>query len=100
VHFSRKVNMRLAFAANTLCVALVVIVHAALSQTVAPGAGASSAAPATATTATTATTAAAAPGSDAAAKHTKRTACLKDAKSKKLVGADKTAYLKNCIDAP
>jgi hypothetical protein len=94
--------MRLAFAANALCVALVVIVHAALSQTVAPGAGASSAAPATAATATpsVATTAVAAPGSDAAAKHTKRTACLKDAKSKKLVGADKTAFLKNCIDAP
>jgi hypothetical protein len=39
--------------------------------------------------------------SDAAAKkHAKRTACLKDAKSKKLVGADKTAFLKNCISAP
>jgi len=40
------------------------------------------------------------PTSDAAAKHAKRTACLKDAKTKKLVGADKTAFLKNCIDAP
>jgi len=37
---------------------------------------------------------------DAAAKHAKRTACLKDAKTKKLVGADKTAFLKNCIAAP
>jgi hypothetical protein len=37
---------------------------------------------------------------DAAAKHAKRTACLKDAKSKKLVGADKTSFLKTCIAAP
>ena len=35
--------------------------------------------------------------SDAAEKHAKRTACLKDAKSKKLVGAQKTAYLKDCM---
>jgi len=40
------------------------------------------------------------PASDAAAKHAKRTACLKDAKTKKLVGADKTSFLKNCIAAP
>jgi len=32
------------------------------------------------------------PSGDAAAKHAKRTACLKDAKTKKLVGADKTAF--------
>jgi hypothetical protein len=68
-------------------------------------------APAAATPATTApnsTTPAAAKLSpaamataDAAAKkHAKRTACLKDAKTKKLVGADKTSYLKNCIAAP
>ncbi len=37
---------------------------------------------------------------DDAAKHAKRTACLKDAKAKKLVGADKTAFVKNCMDAP
>ena len=37
---------------------------------------------------------------DAAAKHAKRTACLKSAKEKKLVGADKTAFLKTCIAAP
>ena len=45
-------------------------------------------------------TPAATPPSDAAAKHTKRTACLKDAKAKKLVGADKTSFLKTCIAAP
>jgi psiF repeat len=45
--------------------------------------------------------AATAPSSgDAAAKHAKRTACLKDAKAKKLVGADKTSFLKTCIAAP
>lgn len=43
---------------------------------------------------------AASPASDAAAKHAKRTACLKDAKAKKLVGADKTAFLKTCLAAP
>jgi hypothetical protein len=37
---------------------------------------------------------------DAAAKHAKRTACLKDAKTKKLVGADKTSFLKSCMAAP
>jgi hypothetical protein len=35
--------------------------------------------------------------SDAAEKHAKRTACLKDAKSKKLVGAQRTAYVKDCM---
>jgi hypothetical protein len=43
---------------------------------------------------------ASAPSGDAAAKHAKRTACLKEAKAKKLVGAEKTAFLKTCIDAP
>ena len=42
---------------------------------------------------------AAAPSGDAAAKHAKRTACLKDAKTNKLVGAEKAAFLKNCIAA-
>jgi hypothetical protein len=37
--------------------------------------------------------------SDAAEKHAKRTACLKDAKGKKLVGAQKTAFLKDCMSA-
>jgi psiF repeat len=45
-------------------------------------------------------TPAAAPPSDAAARHAKRTACLKDARAKKLLGADKTAFLKSCIAAP
>jgi hypothetical protein len=37
---------------------------------------------------------------DAAAKHAKRTACLKNAKAKKLVGAQKTAFIKECVAAP
>jgi hypothetical protein len=41
---------------------------------------------------------AAAPSGDAAAKHAKRTECLRDAKAKKLVGAEKTAFLKSCIE--
>jgi hypothetical protein len=56
-------------------------------------------APATAAVAAPGTPAAT-PPSDAAAKHAKRTGCLKDAKAKKLVGADKTSFLKTCIAAP
>ncbi len=37
---------------------------------------------------------------DAAAKHAKRTACIKTAKTKKLVGAQKTAFIKECMAAP
>jgi hypothetical protein len=40
------------------------------------------------------------PSGDAAAKHAKRTACLKDAKAKKLVGAEKTEFLRSCMAAP
>jgi hypothetical protein len=75
--------MRLSFAASALCL-LVFAVQPATSQT-----PASSITPASQATA-----------GDAAAKHTKRTACLKETKAKKLVGAEKTAFLKNCIDAP
>ncbi len=37
---------------------------------------------------------------DAAAKHAKRTACLKEAKAKKLVGAQRTAFIKECMAKP
>lgn len=37
---------------------------------------------------------------DAAAKHARRTACLKDAKERRLLGAEKTAFLKTCMAAP
>ena len=36
---------------------------------------------------------------DAAAKHAKRTLCLKQAKAKKLVGAQKTSYIQDCMNA-
>lgn len=42
-------------------------------------------------------TAASVPDGDAAARHAKRTACLKDAKARKLIGARKTAFLKECV---
>lgn len=85
--------MRVAFRASALCFCLsVVAIQATSSQ-----APASSAAPGATPAATTAATTAA---DDAAAKHAKRTACLAQAKAQKLVGAEKTAYLKNCIDAP
>ncbi|HEY3852509.1 MAG TPA: hypothetical protein VGL87_16170 [Steroidobacteraceae bacterium] len=34
---------------------------------------------------------------DAPARHARRTACLKDAKSKKLVGAKRDDYVRNCV---
>jgi hypothetical protein len=37
---------------------------------------------------------------DAAARHAKRTACIKEARAKKLVGAQKTAYIKECAASP
>jgi hypothetical protein len=40
------------------------------------------------------------PPSDAAVKHAKRTACIKDAKAKKLVGAEKNSYIKACATTP
>ena len=33
----------------------------------------------------------------AAARHAKRTACLKEAKAKKLVGSSKNAYIQDCL---
>ncbi len=39
-------------------------------------------------------------GSEDAIRHAKRAACRKDARDKKLVGAEKTAYIKDCTAAP
>jgi hypothetical protein len=36
----------------------------------------------------------------AAARHAKRTACLKEARSKRLMGAARDSYVKDCIAAP
>jgi psiF repeat len=87
--------MRLSAVAAAVCLSLSVAVAASPPQSAAAPAG-------TAPSATPAAsgTPAAAPPSDAAAKHAKRTACLKDAKAKKLLGADKTSFLKTCIAAP
>jgi hypothetical protein len=37
---------------------------------------------------------------EAAARHAKRTACINQARAKKLVGPQKTAFIKGCIDTP
>lgn len=63
----------------------------------APVSGAAPAAPAAAPAAGTVPAGA---GSDDAAKHAKRTNCLKQAKVKKLIGAQKTAFIKDCVGAP
>lgn len=85
--------MRLAFAASALCLTALGLSFVALADQTAT-------APPAAATAPTAPPAAAPVASDDAAKHLKRTACLKEARAKKLIGADKTAFLKNCIEAP
>jgi hypothetical protein len=36
----------------------------------------------------------------AAARHARRIACLKEARDKKLVGAGKNSYVKDCVGAP
>ena len=79
--------MRPVFAASALCLSLILLA----AQPAAPQAPPASSA---------ATPSAAQVANDAAAKHAKRTACLKDAKTRKLVGADKSAFLKGCMDAP
>jgi hypothetical protein len=97
-----EMTMRFSTVAAAVCLCLLPMAGALTATPPAlradvPGA----AAPGAATPATTAKKAPAVPSAppsgDAAAKHAKRTACLKDAKTKKLVGADRTAFLKTCI---
>jgi hypothetical protein len=76
------------------------VLRADVPGTAAPGATTPGAAAPGAAATPTSPPAAAPPPGDAAAKHAKRTACLKDAKAKKLVGAEKTAFLRNCIPPP
>jgi hypothetical protein len=79
--------MRPAIAASALCLGLLLLAALpATPQTPAPPAVAAPSATQVA--------------NDDAAKHAKRTACLKEAKAKKLVGADKAAFIKNCMEAP
>jgi hypothetical protein len=97
--------MRLAFAASALCLGALGLGLLALADqpvTPQPPAPASTAPAAASTTPASAPTVAAAPAvaGDAAARHVKRTACLKEAKARKLVGAERTTFLKSCIDEP
>ncbi len=95
--------MRLAFATSALCLgALGLGLLALADQPVTPQPPASTAPAAASSTPGSPAPVAAAPAvaGDAAARHVKRTACLKDAKARKLIGAEKTAFLKTCIDAP
>lgn len=95
--------MRLAFTASALCLSILVFAaQQATSQAPAPSTAAPAAAmpPSAATPASTTASAATAAAGDAAAKHAQRTACLKEAKTRKLLGAEKTAFLKDCIAAP
>jgi hypothetical protein len=90
--------MRLAFTASALCLSILVFAaQQATSQTPAPSTAAPASAPALVTAPTPALTSTAV---DAAAKHAQRTACLKETKARKLLGAEKTAFLKDCIGAP
>jgi hypothetical protein len=92
--------MRLAFAASALCLsALGLSFLTQADQPVSPQAATAPAATAPATPAARAPNAGPI-AADAAARHVKRTACLKEAKTKKLIGADKTAFLKACIAEP
>ena len=96
--------MRLAFAASALCLcALGLGLLALADQPVTPQAHASTTPAAASTTSASTATVAAAPApvaGDAAARHVKRTACLKEAKARKLIGAERTIFLKSCVDAP
>ncbi len=86
--------MHPAFVASALCLSILVFaVEPAASQTPA------SQTPAGQTPAASSPPASASAG-DAAAKHAKRTICLKESKARKLVGAEKTAFLKECIGTP
>jgi hypothetical protein len=82
----KEAAMRLGLAASALC--LCALGLGLLSPAAQPETPAQAASPAPAA------------GGDAAAKHVQRTACLKEAKTKKLIGAEKTAFLKSCIEAP
>jgi hypothetical protein len=85
--------MRSGHPAAVLCLALALLgAQLACAQSASPTAPA--AAPPAAQAAPPANT-----GSDAADRHAKRTACIQDAKTKKLHGPDKTAYIKSCASS-
>jgi hypothetical protein len=94
--------MRLFVAAFVLSVAC--LASGSIAGETGGDAAASAASAASAPTAPTAPTANGAGandvGSSDAARHAKRTECLKQAKAKKLVGEDRTAYVKTCLATP
>ncbi len=94
---SRDNAMRLATATSTLCVGL--MMYAAPMKTTSAADASYSAAASTPAAAASPPAPAPAP-SDDAEKHAKRTACLKEAKAKKLVGAEKSEFLRTCIAGP
>jgi psiF repeat len=77
--------MRLAFVAGAVCLSLVSVASQPESPKASEAATIASAGIA---------------GNEDAAKHVKRTACLKDAKGKKLLGPDRTIFLKDCMASP
>ena len=101
--------MRLYIAASALCAGLITLTPVSAATGPAPTASNAVLASATPTPVPSRLLAAApvaappapppvpADAPDAAAKHAKRTACLKEAKAKKLLGEDKKAFLKNCL---
>jgi hypothetical protein len=96
-------SVRFSTAAAAACLSLWAVAGAFAAAPPPRGANVPVAAAPAASSSTASTTAAgapAAPSGEAAAKHAKRTACLKDAKTRKLVGAEKTSFLKACIAAP
>ncbi len=95
--------MRALLPAILACLALLSVGTGWLIAAAAVAGGASDKAPAPASAALSAQkpAAAASPAdNDAPARHARRTACLKEAKTKKLVGAQRSAYVKNCMGAP
>ena len=95
--------MRALLAATTACLFLSCLAGSLAGTPAAPAGdpvtGTSAPAPA-APAAAAITAAGTSADGDAAAKHAKRTACLKNAKAQKLVGAKKTAFVKDCVAAP
>lgn len=89
--------MRSLLAVITACLALFIVGVAAASGSPPQSAavGPSAAAPTT-----NPAPSGASAGSDDAAKHAKRTNCLKEAKAKKLVGAQKASFVKDCLGTP
>jgi hypothetical protein len=95
--YSRR--MRALLPTATVCLLLSPLwSNAAAPQSTA--AAAAPTAPASAPPAAASAPPATAAENDAAAKHAKRTACRNNAKAKKLVGEQKTAFIKDCVAAP